>query len=458
MKPIVLLLPLLVPGLGLAEEWTRFRGPNGSGIASGPAFPSRFSRQQNMLWRAAARPGKSSPVLTEKHVFLTGFAENKLFTQCFDRTTGRLVWEAAEERPRDEPGNALNHPAAITPVTDGENVYVFFKDYGLLSYGPAGQLRWKTPLGPFANSMGLGASPILSGDTVIVVADQLEGSFIAAFDTRNGETRWRTNREEGESWATPVLYQPSDGPARILTTGRSLFGVHSAADGKRLGGMDGISPATVASPVVDGDVLYQFGYGDDSAPPFSTRLEKLDKDGDGRLSAAEFGNDAFLRSIARYGGDRDGFVTAGEWDERRKTVLGHNGVTAVGLEGAEPRARWKLKKSVTGVIPSPLLYDGILYIVRNGGILMSIDAAEGKIRKEARVEGALGGFSASPVAAAGHILLVSEDGHAAVVKAGAEWESIAVNDLDEAVFATPALSDGKIFLRTSEALYCFGAR
>ena len=109
-----------------------------------------------MVWRSAVRPGKSSPVLTARHVFLTGFEDNKLYTQCFDRKSGKLLWERAEERARNPMANALNHPAALTPVTDGENVYVFFKDLGLLSYDAAGKLRWKVPLGPFANSMGLG--------------------------------------------------------------------------------------------------------------------------------------------------------------------------------------------------------------------------------------------------------------------------------------------------------------
>src|SRR5690242_699396 len=154
----------LVAALSSAEEWSRFRGPNGSGVSAATGFPVEFGPAKNCLWRTPARPGKSSPVLTARHVFFTAFEKDRLFTQCFDRKTGKLLWERSEERPRQEDVNPLNNPAAITPVTDGDNVYVFFKDYGLISYDPAGAVRWKVPLGPFVNSMGLASSPIVAGD------------------------------------------------------------------------------------------------------------------------------------------------------------------------------------------------------------------------------------------------------------------------------------------------------
>ena len=168
---VSVLSPLL-----LAEEWSRFRGPNGSGISSDTGFPVRFSRDRNAVWRTPVRPGKSSPVLTGRHIFVTAFDDRKLFTQCFDRTTGKLLWERAEERPRAEVGNVRNEPASISPVTDGENVYIFFQDLGLISYDASGKLRWKTRLGPFTNTMRLAASPILSEDAVIIVVDQNDDS------------------------------------------------------------------------------------------------------------------------------------------------------------------------------------------------------------------------------------------------------------------------------------------
>jgi outer membrane protein assembly factor BamB len=155
------ILPSPAPG----EDWTRFRGPNGSGVSKDTAFPVEFAKNNNAIWRVPVRHGKSSPVLTDHYIFLTGFKDDKLFTQCFDRETGKLVWERAERRSRNQDVNLMNNPAAITPATDGENVYVFLKDFGLISYDPAGNVRWRVPLGPFTNTMGVAASPIVAEDS-----------------------------------------------------------------------------------------------------------------------------------------------------------------------------------------------------------------------------------------------------------------------------------------------------
>jgi len=438
-----------------AESWNRFRGPNGSGVSADKGFPVVFGKGKNMAWRAAGRPGKSSPVLTRTRVFLTGADDGKLYTQCFDRARGKLLWERFETQPRQERGNRLNHAAALSPVTDGENVYAFFKDYGLVSYDGAGKMRWKAPLGPWTVSMGLGGSPVLAGDTVVMLADQLENSFIAGFSARNGEMKWKTPREEGEGWATPLLF----GDGLLLTVSRGLFGAHGVKRGERAATLSGISPAIVASPVLVDGTLYYFGYGNEEPPPFSSRLERLDKNKDGKLQPEEYGDDAFLRSMAKYNGNRDMIVDREEWDERQQGILGHNGVMAirVEMEGGKLRARelWRTPKALNSVIPSPLVLEGIVYVVRNGGILLTLAAASGRIIEERRITGALGGYSSSPVAAEGKIYFANEDGKVAVVKAGREWEVLAVNELDEAIHATPALSGGQVYLRTSEGLYRF---
>jgi outer membrane protein assembly factor BamB len=242
------ILPSPAPG----EEWTRFRGPNGSGVSKDTAFPVEFAKNKNAIWRVPARRGKSSPVLADHHIFLTGFKNDKLFTQCFDRETGKLVWERAEQRSRIQDVNLTNNPAAITPATDGENVYVFFKDFGLISYDPAGKVRWRVRLGPFTNTMVVAASPIVAEDSIVLVVDQLGGSYIASFDQRNGEIRWKTAREESDGWATPLLYHTPCSATLILTAGQGQYGAHRLADGKRkrMFSQPGLSPAIVASPVL----------------------------------------------------------------------------------------------------------------------------------------------------------------------------------------------------------------
>jgi outer membrane protein assembly factor BamB len=296
---------------------------------------------------------------------------------------------------------------------------------------------------------------------VVLVADQLEGkSFIAAFDRGNGEIRWKTARDESESWGTPVLY---DHAPLILTAGRGQLGAHVIADGKRAWSQDGLGAAVVASPALEGDTIFAFGYGSDTPAPFGARLSKYDKNGDGQLSPDEYGTDAFVHGIGKYVGNRDLIVTKEEWDEKQREVMGPNRLMAIRLErggngAVRPAELWRYDKNFTGVIPSPLLYEGVLYVVRNGGILTAFDAQTGSVLKAARIEGAIGGYSASPVAAEGKLFLANEDGKVAIVRAGADWKLLAVEDLGEGCYATPALSMGHVFLRTSEALYCFAAK
>jgi outer membrane protein assembly factor BamB len=249
-----------------ADEWGRFRGPNGRGIAADTGYPVEFGRGKNILWRTPVRSGKSSPVLTRDRIFLTAAAHGKLYTLCHDRKTGRLLWERAIDQPRAEIHNGLNHTAAITPVTDGENVYVFFKDFGLVSYDGDGGKRWEAPLGPFKNTQGLSSSPILAGGSLILVADQWEDSFIAAYDPASGAERWEVLREEGEGWGTPVLYQRAGGSVQILTTSRGRLGLHDAETGRRDATLAGIATTFVGSPFLDGDTVYNFGYGSDEPP------------------------------------------------------------------------------------------------------------------------------------------------------------------------------------------------
>ncbi|MEZ5399694.1 MAG: PQQ-binding-like beta-propeller repeat protein [Bryobacteraceae bacterium] len=460
MNRFVLVLLAAMPVFG-EDAWTRFRGPNGTGVSTESGFPVRFDRETNLVWRTPVRAGKSSPVVTAKHVFLTTHSGEELFTECYDRATGRQLWARAVPRVHHDLANKLNSPAGITPVTDGDRVYSFFKDFGMAAYDAAGKELWRAPLGPFVTSMGLGASPILAGNNVVVVADQLEGSFIAAFDRANGELRWKTARDEAEGWGTPLFYE-SGGVPYVLTASRGVFGAHRSADGKRAVTWRGLSSAIVSSPAFDGENMFSFGYGSDAPAPFSRTLARYDKNGDGKLQPEEYGDDPFVHGIARHSGNRDLVVTEDEWDAKQREVGGPTFLVAFHLEAdgeakAPFRARelWKVDRGFNHVIPSPLAYHGTLYVVKNGGILTAYDAATGKVIKAGRVDGAIGGFSASPVAAEGRVYLANEDGKIAVLEGGGEWRVTQVNDLDEGIYATPALAGGAIYIRTTEALYRF---
>ena len=383
---------------------------------------------------------------------MTSAEQGRLYTQCFDRASGKLVWERNIIQPHEEIANKLNHEAAPTPVTDGENVYSFFKDFGLVAYSLDGEPLWQNPLGPFVNLMGVSSSPIVSGDDVILLIDQWEGSFLAAFDRQTGEMRWRADRSESESWATPLLHN-----GRIVTAGRGQFGLYEAATGKRIGAYAPLATTIVGSPALSGNKLFVFGYGNsgERIGDFSGVLERKDKNGDGRLTRDEYGDEPIPNHFAKLTGNRDGVLTADEWEVFRKSTLGIGALTALRITDDGAEELWRREGNFNYVIPSMLALEDTLYVVRNGGILTTYDATTGEELRVARLRGALGGYSASPVTADGRIWFGSEEGNVAVIRAGRDWEVEQINEIGEAIFATPALSDGVIYLRTAEALYAF---
>ena len=443
------------------EAWSRFRGPNGVGIVPDAGYPIAFGPNRGLKWKVPVRPGKSSPVLSPRHVFLTAFDEGRLFTQCFDRATGTLLWEQSEAPARHEVAHSLNEPAAATPVTDGENLYVFFRDFGIVSYDTTGKVRWKREMGPFHNRMGAVASPIVVGGSLVMVLDQIERSSIVALSLATGAVQWEAPRLETDAWATPFVYDPAGTTAQVITAGAGQFGGHALDNGRRLWSHKGMAPAIVASPVMAGDIVMGFGYGYDSTPPFAEALERNDKDKDGRLSIEECGDSAWLKGMANYQGKRDGYVDEPDWIAAWADVVAPSSLVAVKLErdgnGAiTPRELWRYEKSFVAVVPSPLVLDGLVYTVRNGGILTTLVAETGAVVKMARVGNAPASYSASPIATGGRIYLANEDGIVFVLKAGANWEVIASNDLGEPIYATPALSRGLVYVRGQKSLFAFG--
>lgn len=441
-----------------ADDWSRFRGPDGSGLAPDSAYPTEFGPQKNLVWRTPTRAGKSSPVFTARHIFLTAYESGKLYTLCFDRATGKLLWERSIERARKELINSLNEPASNTAVTDGRNVYAFFREYGLVSYSPNGELRWRTPLGPFANTEGLSASPIVVDGVLVMLVEQTFGSYLAGFDLANGETRWKTDRDERVGYNTPVTFRPRNKPAQIVAGGEGRLSGYDPKTGRRLWLYDGFGPVALASPVVHENQIYSFGYGYDSTTPFEKMLGQFDKNGDGRLTPDEYGENNLLTRVGFHTGNRDGLITREEWYTARDIVKKPSSMVGVAIEdGKTPREIWRYERSFIGVVPSPLYFDCLVYFVKNGGILTAMDAKTGEAVKAARLPRVADNFLASPVASAdGRLFLASEKGKVVVVRAGKEWEVLAVNDLNEDTFATPALLSGRIYVRTLEALYCFG--
>ena len=187
-----------------------------------------------------------------------------------------------------------------------------------------------------------------------------------------------------------MLYAPPGQPAQIVTAGSGLFGGHAVESGARLWTHPGVAPTMVASPVVTGDTVVGFGYGFDSMPPFAEVLTRSDKDGDGRVSIAESGKDGWLIGIAKFYGNRDGFIVESEWLAASAAVVAPSSLVAVSLVrdaggGISARELWRYEKSFFGVVPSPLVLDGLVYTIKNGGILTILRADTGEVVKTGRV-------------------------------------------------------------------------
>lgn len=461
------------------QEWARFRGPNGSGISTTTNLPVEFGKERNVVWKVPVPPGHSSPVLTSTRIFLTAHTadkeNNKLLLLCLDRNSGKLLWQ--REVPRLQKGRLLspNGPASPSPVTDGKNVYAFFQDFGLIAFDGNGKEKWRLPLGPFNMFYGFGASPILVDGQLILPVDQDLDAYLLAVDKDTGQVRWKTARPDVLSgYSTPTLYQPRDGPKQVIIPESFQLSSYSLKDGKRLWWVRGLACEMKSVASYDSEYLYINGWGLPQNQPgqhvatvsFEEGLKRYDKNHDGLIAGEEVsGNEPMDKVLApnyafdAFDLDRDGKLNAREWEVFRQAMDSENGLLAIKLGGRGDMTgsaiRWRYQRPVPQV-PSTLLYQGVLFMVNDGGVLSSFDPATGKVIKQARLKGAIDKYFASLVGADGKVWLVSQDGTVSVVEAKGEWEILAVSPLGDEVFATPAIADGRLYIRTRNTLYCFG--
>ncbi|MCM3901881.1 MAG: PQQ-binding-like beta-propeller repeat protein [Pyrinomonadaceae bacterium] len=499
-----------------AEDWLQFRGPNGTGVSTSTGLPEEFGPKKNVVWKTALPPGHSSPVLTRDRIFVTAFEkiakgsakahetegvvqsssdqsdrkrahavqaspiekENyKLLVIALDRATGKIVWQ--REVPRVIKGRLqnVNNPASPTPVTDGSNVYVFFQEFGLVSYNAAGKERWRRPMGPFNMFYGFGASPILVDDKVILPVDQDNPtSYLIAVDKDTGRVRWKVDRPVVISgYSTPTIYQPKQGPKQIVIPESFQLSAYSVVDGKRVWWVRGLACEMKSIASHDGEYLYINGWGfpqnqpgqEVKTIPWDQALPRYDKNGDKQIAKSELPgkeatemmdkmlNDAF----EAFDMDRDEKLNPNDWEVFRAMMASENGLLAIKLGGEGDQTstaiRWRYTKPVPQV-PSTLLYKGVLYMINDSGILLSFDPTTGQVIKQGRLHGAIDKYFSSPVAADDKVFLIGQGGQVSVLKAAGDWQVLKVNELDDECFATPAITDGRVYIRTRSALYAFG--
>src|SRR5688500_10853011 len=466
--------------LGAAENWVRFRGPNGTGVSTAKNLPVDFGPTSHVKWKTPLPPGQSSPIFTDTHIFLTAHSPEKeaykLFVIALERKTGRQLWQ--REIPRRQIGRRenVNGPASPSPVTDGSNVYFFFQDFGLISYSAAGKERWRMPLGPFSMFYGFGASPIVEDGKLILAVDQDADPYLLAVDAKNGKQLWRVARPHVISgYSTPTIWRPKTGPAQILIPESFQLTAYSIDDGKQLWWVRGLACEMKSVASIDNDTLYinGWGFGQNQAGTqiptvdFAEGLKRFDANGDGVIRPDETTRDTkdrmqrMLRPEAgfdAFDGNRDGKLDAKDSQVFRAMLAAENGLLAIKLGGSgdmtSTAVQWEYLRPVPQV-PSTVLSEGVLYMVNDSGILISFNPQAGEVLTQGRLTGAIDNYVASPIGAAGKVWLVSQDGTVAVVTARGDWEVLQVNTLDDEVFATPVPADGELFIRTRSALYNF---
>jgi len=407
-----------------AAEWPQFRGPNSSGIGDGKP-PVEFGPSQNVLWKTAVGSGLSSPIIAKGRVFLTEFdrATKQLATLCIDQRTGKILWRRPVAPPEIEKVHEISSPAAPTPASDGERVYVYFGSYGLVSYDLDGKVLWERRLPLPQNIYGAVASPIVAGD-LVVLNHQGKEAYLLGVNHRDGKTVWKTDRSQFQyGWSTPVYWR-HDGIDEIVVLGGD-FGpnqrlmAYNLADGAERWWVAGLPPCGKSTPVIGGGMVFL------AAPDIIMDVEAEKRNPE--RAAQIYANNASRVMAIRPGGKGEVNQTHVAWSE-------HKGTPGV---------------------PSPLYYNGRLYTVQNGGIVFSRVAKTGELVYSGRM-GALGYYYSSPVAADNKIYFASEEGVVIVLDGGEELKVLARNKLDGQILATPAIVDGKIYVRTEDHLYAFG--
>jgi outer membrane protein assembly factor BamB len=385
-----------------AKYWARWRGPSGQGMVSGTGYVDTWSATQNVVWKTPVPgSGNSSPIVWANRIYLTTAADSgsKASLLAFDRTTGKQVWEAVV--PPGDPGRVhdKNGFASATAVTDGQRIYASFGSRGLMAVDMNGKQVWHIELGRIENYHGPAGSPVLYKDRVILYQDQRGNSFVAAFDKATGKQVWRTQRDAQVGWGTPIVIRVGDHDELIVHSQARVvaYNPDTGVERWRCGGN---TFEVIPTPVVGYGMLF--------------------------CSSGRAGPTLAIRP----GGTGD--------------------VTSTHVAWTTPRG--------SPFVPSPILVGAQLYTINDmQSIVSAFDAVSGKNLFQGRLGVATReGFSASPVSVDGKVFFTNDDGQTFVLKAGPTFELLHVNDIGERTLASPALVDGRWYVRTDRNLYAIG--
>jgi outer membrane protein assembly factor BamB len=426
-----------------AGSWPSFRGPQASGVAERQNLPDKWDTKtgENVLWRTPL-PGlaHSSPVVWGERVFVTSAVSSdpkasfrpglygdgdasadrtrhRWVLYALDKRTGKILWERTAHQ--GEPAEKRHIKATYansSPATDGRVVVAWFGSQGVHAYDVRGRFLWKVELGRLnvgaydipTYEWGHASSPVIWDGLVFLQCDTLEDSFILALDADTGRTVWKTERDELPSWGTPTVAVTSKGPELVANASNFIRG-YDPRTGKELWRLGRSSKITAPTPVFAEDLFVVASGRGPERPIF------------------------VVRAGAR------GDLTLPEGKEKSDAVV------------------WS-RTGRGSYMPTPLVYQGVLYVLNNNGVLDAYDLQTGAELYRQRLPTVGSGFSASPVAADGKLYLSNEDGEVLVVAAGRTFTHVATNSMGELLMATPAISDGVMYLRSSASLTAVGRK
>ena len=405
------------PPAAAQRFWPEWRGPQRTGVSASAQPPTEWSEAKNVRWKVEL-PGRgsASPIVWGDRLYvLTAVPADRaagakgmhrFVVMAINRADGKVVWQhtAREEQPHEGTHQEFGTMASASALTDGEHLIASFESRGLYAYDMTGKPVWQKDLGDkrMRNEFGEGSTPAIYKDKLFVVWDHQGESFIAALNKRTGAEIWRTKRDEIDSWATPLVVE-AGGRAQVVTGAMRGVRAYDTETGDVVWQTSGLTMNPIPSPVAaDGLVILMSGFRGNS------------------LKAIRFG-------------------------EAKGDITG------------TPAVAWTLDRD-TPYVPSPLLYDGILYFLKSNNALMSaLDAKTGKPHYQAqRIAELPSNVFASPVGAAGRVYVLGQEGTTVVLKHGPTLETMATNKLDDRFDASPALVEREIYLRGYRNLYSIG--
>ena len=471
-------------------NWAQFRGANGAGIApDDKAGPVELGPEKNLAWKTPVSEGHSSPCIWGERIFLTGHdrERKKLETICLDRSSGRILWRKDAPAEKIEKFHGTGSAASSTPVSDGKGVYCYFGSCGLIAYDFDGKVLWerRLPMAKTFRDFGTGTSPILFGDKIILDMHLDGDSHLLAVQTKDGKTAWTAPKPQfNGGWASPVVWKEGE-EEMIGMLNASRFTAYDLKTGTERWWINGLPNQICATPVVSDGMLFLNGTGMlgnkenlQKLPSFDEMIAKYDANKDGEIGNEEIpakmliaergasdgaGDMTVRQAFGMVGGGKKTFDRAA-WEEGLKALSGF--LDSDLMKTSALAVRTGGKQDVTGThviwtelkgvpeVPSPLLYRNRAYYIKNGGLLTCRDAKTGKAFFEERV-GVPAGYYASPVAGGGKIYLASDRGTVTVLDAGDKLEVASRNEFGEKIMATPALLDGKLYVRSAKHLYAF---